>query len=412
MSDLPRVAAESRPRTHGLQEPAHVGEALQAGADHAHELLCARLDILGKQLPQPGDKVAAARAIMLRDSIDAAARDASDVARSILRSADLIAYTARTQNKRRRQIVPATPSCLRLKEAAFRTVKALDGCCAEAWTRDDESSKELVPVLEKIFRPGHTERFLAGRPSLLGAGSATVQVGQILVALQRLESLWGSFDIWVQRPGFATCQSLIRAWERGEADFEDYLTWFCKHELRCDVDPTRDDFNRWCAYVAQALLGMRVSRGKVHLRTDMPGLVDLPEQDILRRISAMAWARKAADENGKNDLIRIGRSRCFDALDQSDFLEEIDDLFSSEQMNHQTVMGTAVLEALTREDFERIGRKAGLTKEQSRFMAKWFWGRAQERDNPGARIAIRRCQDAIIAAMQNDPKFAWLSGWR
>ena len=91
-------------------------------------------------------------------------------------------------------------------------------------------------------------------------------------------------------------------------------------------------------------------------------------------------------------------------------MEEIDHIFPSVQMSQQTVMGTAVLEALTREDFERIGRKVGLTKEQSRFMARWFWGRAHERDNPGARIAIRRHQDAIVAAMEKDPVFSRLFG--
>jgi hypothetical protein len=305
VSDLPLVASESIPQTHGLQEPAPVGEALQTAGDYAHELLCARLDIIGRPLPQPGDKVAAVRAIMLRDSIDLAARDVSAVARSMWRNADVIAYTARTQNVRRRQIVPATPSCLRLKEAALRAGKALDGCCAEPWTRDDINSDELRPVLEKLFAPGHGDKVLEGRSSFLGAGSATVQLGQLLVALQRLESLWGSFDIWVQRPGFATCQSLIRAWEQGEADFEDYLIWLCQHEMQVHVNPKTDDFHRLMVYVAHVLLGTRTMGGRIWLPGDMSELVGVPDHELLPKLLSAAKDLLRKEESTEADRIRL-----------------------------------------------------------------------------------------------------------
>jgi hypothetical protein len=293
-----------------------------------------------------------------------------------------------TQYTRRKQIIPATPKMLILKETAEKADREIDFLYQQECASENENA--------------------IGRRFLFGLSQGHTR--GLRKAIARLESHWGSFDIWVQRPGFATCESLIRAWEQGEADFEDYLTWFCKHELHCDVDPRRDDFNRWRAYVAQAILGMGVSRGQIHLRPAIQGLADIPEPNIFRRISAMARARKVADENGENDLLRIGSDRRFDALDKSGFMEEIDHIFPSVQMSQQTVMGTAVLEALTREDFERIGRKVGLTKEQSRFMARWFWGRAHERDNPGARIAIRRHQDAIVAAMEKDPVFSRLFG--
>jgi hypothetical protein len=95
---------------------------------------------------------------MIRESIDLATRECSAVTRFLSWNADVITSTTRTQNTRRRQIVPATPSCLRLKETAIQAAKALNGCYAEAWTRDDVSSDEMLPVLEKLFVPGHAEK--------------------------------------------------------------------------------------------------------------------------------------------------------------------------------------------------------------------------------------------------------------
>jgi hypothetical protein len=242
--------------------PENVGGVLQQGVEYSIERLIDRLRIITHPLPKPSDPNAAIRALMIRDSIDLATRECSAVTRFISWNADVIAATTRTQNRRRRQIVPATPSCLRLKETAIQAANALNDCCAEAWTRDDVSSEEMLPVLEKLFVPGHAENFLNGRPSLLGVASSRLQLGRLLYAMQRLESHWGSFEIWARRPRLSTCKSLIRAWQSGEIDFDEFLSWFREAELGLHgnaLDP----------YIAQALFGMRITGTELIMPGDM-----------------------------------------------------------------------------------------------------------------------------------------------
>jgi hypothetical protein len=241
---------------------------------------------------------------MIRESIDLATRECSAVTRFLSWNADVITSTTRTQNTRRRQIVPATPSCLRLKETAIQAAKALNGCYAEAWTRDDVSSDEMLPVLEKLFVPGHAEKFLDGRPSLLGVNSSRVQLGRLLYAMNRLESHWGSFEIWVRRPRLSTCKSLIRAWRSGEIDVDEFLSWFREAELGL-LDDALDP------YIAQALFGMRIAGKELVMPGDMTvnrgrreetSFADSPESELYDKLLQAARLEKWRYEcDGRTD---------------------------------------------------------------------------------------------------------------
>ncbi len=127
----------------------------------------------------------------------------------------------------------------------------------------------------------------------------SLAVSNAISRLAELESSAGRFDIWVKQPRHAYCESLIRAALKGEEDFEDYLIWLRRSELRMDaaqLDP----------YIAQVLLDMRVSGDQIRLPGRMENLVGLDESEIYPRIVRLARRRKWADEeNGKPDRVRL-----------------------------------------------------------------------------------------------------------
>jgi hypothetical protein len=64
---------------------------------------------------------------------------------------------------------------------------------------------------------------MAGRPYLAGANSTQIQMGQLLSEMSRLESLWGSFVVWVKHPETAEIESLTKALQEHEHDSEEFL---------------------------------------------------------------------------------------------------------------------------------------------------------------------------------------------
>lgn len=371
------------------EEVMNIGEVLQRGGEYATDQLNDRLRIIGQPLPKSSDPQAAVRALMIRDCIDLAVRDCDAVRRLLSWTADFIAST--TQKTRRTQIIPATPSCIRLKETVLESLKALDGCCAEPWTRDDAGIDEVRIVVG----PVKAKDFMFGRSSLLGANAGQVQFEELLYTITRLESHWGSFDIWVRRPRVNTCKSLVRAFQNGEIDSEEFLCWFRASELKLignQLDP----------YLAQVLLGMRVSGGTLVLPGDMTvkrkgrevHLGDLGDCEIYQAIVRAARARKYSYESGTYDQTRAA------LLDRRRRLEEIDQHFvDSSELEEVTSRGAAFINAATREDWERVGRAAGLNRKQARVLARRAAGTAHQKNDPAAWKAIYRRKDALAAAM-------------
>jgi hypothetical protein len=228
----------------------------------------------------------------------------------------------------------------------------------------------------------------------------------------RIETIRRSLriDIWIKQPRWETCESLVRACQKAQHDFETFLAWFTQIELGlhgAGLD----------CYIAQVLLGMHVSGGEVQLPGDMRNLADLSEHEAYATILRQARARKAADENGEQDRIPVDppgtrrSGRRFDALCRADFLEEVGNLFvPGSQVETDTLMRAALIEAATREDFERIFRKLRLPRAHARFAARVLSGRAVLGDNPAAAVVIREKREAIIEAMEDDKVFRYLFG--
>jgi hypothetical protein len=228
----------------------------------------------------------------------------------------------------------------------------------------------------------------------------------------RIETMRRSLriDIWIKQPRRETCESLVRACQKAQHDFEDFLAWFTQFQLGlhgAGLD----------CYIAQVLLGMHVSGGEVRLPGDMRNLADSSEHEAYATILRQARARKAADENGEQDRIPVDppgtrrSGRRFDALYRADFLEEVGNLFVPfSQLETDTMMRAALIEAATREDFERIFRKVRLPRAHARFAARVLSGRAVLADNPAAAVAIVEKREAIIEAMEDDKTFRRLFG--
>lgn len=186
------------------------------GARAASEMLSWRLGELRRPQPSSHDPGAAVRALMLRDSVDLACRDAAAITGFVERGAN--STYGLTQNTRRKQIIPAVPSIVALKKIALDTVTALDAACVP-WTQEDASNDNFRPILDGR----RLEAFMSGRPSLLGVNSAQVQLGRLLVAIDGLESRWGSFHVWSKKPERATISLLGRALLNREKDAEEFL---------------------------------------------------------------------------------------------------------------------------------------------------------------------------------------------
>jgi hypothetical protein len=312
-----------------------------------------------------------------------------------------------TQNTRRKQIVPATPQLSALKDASLKAARQIDAL------HQQEDGVENVNE--------------AGRRFLVGVAKG--HIGELQSAIARLESLCGAFHIWIKQPTRALYGSLIKAWEKGESDSEEFLAWFRKDQLGLlgrELDP----------YIAQILLGMHVSAGQILFLGETRNLADLNEglkdenlagrsdaeirEGIIRRASTL----KRADESTRVDRRRHRENvyppgekkngRRFDAmthavsLDGLLFIGEIGGLFAANSLATQTVMQAAIVEALAREDFERLFRKVGLDRERARFTARVLSGRARWSDDPAAAKAVREKKTAIVQAMKADRVFGQL----
>jgi hypothetical protein len=190
------------------------------------------------------------------------------------RQAQDIALT--TQNTRRKQIIPATPKLSRLKEAALKAAGEIDSLQRQEWASENVNA--------------------AGRRFLVGI--AERHIGELLNAIISLESTWGSFHIWIKRREWALCESLTRAWQKGELDSEELLVWFREHELGL-LGPQLDP------YIAQVLLGMHVSGGEILIPGDLQNLAHRNGQEIYATILRQARGRKQADEDGRRDRVRL-----------------------------------------------------------------------------------------------------------
>jgi hypothetical protein len=375
------------------------------GGEYAIERLNERLQGILQPRPNPSDPHAVVHSLMVRESIDLTARECSGFTTLFSRAADAIAAKARTENQRRKQIVPATPVCLRLKETVLRAVTALDGCVAEGWIRDDASSEELRPVLERIFLPGHAEAYLDGRSSLLGADSAQVQLTQLLSAMQRLESHWGSFEIWVRRPRLSTCRSLIRAWQNCEIDAEQFLTWLRQDELEIldnGLDP----------YIAQALLGMRLSNSELIIPGDMTvksrrgeemSLTDVPESELYDRLmEAAQLAKRRYEHDGRVDS--RGHFVC-EVANLDPLFSESGETKASGAIDKASWHASASPEIRTEyEDWDGILQSAGVNPRQRRALLLRKNGEITSRNRldewkRGERV-INRKRSALVRAIE------------
>jgi len=180
------------------------------------------------------------------------------------------------------------------------------------------------------------------------------------------------------------------------------------------------------AYVAQVVMGVELSRGEILFAGEGRRAQDLAawsDDDICDEILRKAGDLKLADESPRVDRTRHrgkvyppgakGTSRTFNAMDHAVsmdgplFLGKIGDLFAPNPMETRTVLHAAIIEACTREDFERLSRKVGLCREQARFTARVVSGRAVWSDDPTAAKAIQKKQSAIVQAMKEDRVFGY-----
>jgi hypothetical protein len=255
---------------------------------------------------------------------------------------------------------------------------------------------------------------------------------RVVSARSRIESLNCSLeiDIWVKQPRRKTCESLIRACQAQQRDFEHFLAWFREHELGL-LGPQLD------CYTAEVLLGMHVSGGEIQLPGDMQNFVGLDEKQFYEAIVQRAIARKWRNENGATGLIRItapGEKRSHRRSDamakalpvrmdengnlavrrvtdtrlgptfqhleapQFAYLDEIDELFASAQVGER-VLAAAIIRAANRELLERIGRAAGLTRDEARFVDKWGRGKVTKRDSESLYKSVTAKMPALRKAI-------------
>jgi hypothetical protein len=219
-----------------------------------------------------------------------------------------------------------------------------------------------------------------------------------------LDGSVGSFDIWIKAPNRAICASLNRAWRKDEPDYENFLVAVRQQLLGLrgsKLDP----------YIAEVLLGMRVSRGDIVLPADLENLC-ANDDDIWQTIVRKARGRRSDDQYERPpDVYPPGErktGRRADALARTD-CREIEGLFARSD-TVEGVMKCAVIEALAREDFERVFRHVGLPRKAARFAARVAARRATLSDDPGSARIIEEHQDAILSAMRDDRFFGAIFG--
>ena len=201
-----------------------------------------------------------------------------------------------TQNTRRKRIIPTTPKLSILKETAFKAARVIDSL------HQQECASENANANWRRFLVGISQGHIAG----------------LLNAITSLESHLGSFHVWLKQPKRALCESLIRAWQKGELDSEEFLVWFREHQLLLhgpELDP----------YIAQVLLGMHISGGEILLPGDLQNLAHLNDHETYTAIVRMARARKQADEDGRQDRIRLTVGTGANGRGGRRFAQSIDD---------------------------------------------------------------------------------------
>lgn len=249
----------------------------------------------------------------------------------------------------------------------------------------------------------------------------------------------------------AQCAAIIRSDKKKEGDFEHLLAAFRKEVLRIEADPKQplDTGNQLDAYILEVLFREHVTGGKIRLQGDLQNLKGLSDEEIGPAIVRAAKARKAADEDGSRDLERVTApgeeivGRRLDALmhahpedldvllhslhDREDLnwllqnafssanLADLDDRFPGLKLDEPaTVMAGAIIEASSREDCERVCRKAGVKGENAklagRFLARVLARRAALSENPEAAGLILQHAADIGEAMARDKAFMLLFG--
>ena len=194
--------------------------------------------------------------------------------------AQIIAST--TQNTRRKEIIPAAPILSRLKEATRKAAGEIDSLRQQEWASDNVNAN--------------------GRRFLVGVSQG--HIGELLNAITRLESNWGSFDIWIKQPCRAAYKSLNRAWQEGERDSPEFFEWFRERIL--GLPSSELD-----AYIGQVLIGVHVAGGELRLAGDIhegpkrQNLAEKSDKEIRTAILQRARTLKYRDEIGSTHLIPV-----------------------------------------------------------------------------------------------------------
>jgi len=351
--------------------------------------------------------------------------------------------TWEVEAKRLHSLVQRTPdseTLVQLTESVSAIQEAIEaleeaGKCATEFTK----FRKLIPntYICTIIRPDLmvAERRVDG---ILEAPSRFVP-RSMLYPSERILSIKRSLqiDIWIKQPRRLTCEGIIRAFQAGELDVESFLAWFREQTMGLlgpELDP----------YIAEVLLGMRVSGGEILLPGDMQNLAGLGEQEIIEVIVARANALRRSDDNGTRDRVRVlapgeqKNDRMLDALYRVSSSEPVDQLFVSHQAEEwggivtrndygqlrrkrltrkppeivyevaKPAVALAFIKAAKREQWERIGRAAGLTRKESRFLHLRGLGKVTKRDDERLWRAVNAKMPAIKKALE-DLRFGQIS---
>ena len=192
------------------------GAVIDESAKEMQEMLSIRVGELSRPLPEIPDVKLAGMAVMFRDSLDLAHGELISMTSAIERMT--AAIRPLTENKKRKHIIPATPSVREVKSTVLKLSAVLDSRC-EPWMVEDANGQEF----RSVFNTERLDYFLGGRDILYGVGSTQVQLGRLLIAIEGLESQWGSFDIWIRNQEAAQISALARSLIRREEDAQEIL---------------------------------------------------------------------------------------------------------------------------------------------------------------------------------------------
>lgn len=247
-----------------------------------------------------------------------------------------------TENFKRRAIVPRILAFDRLKTQVERT---------RAYIRDVPIKPKGEPSFLRayVWPPGFW-------PSGLSYANAMgMQFDAAIWAVAEFEKHFGSFHIWLKQPQRATCESLLKAWENGDADFQDYLTWMRRHEFgllparppcrACRVAQATGRIGPQCrcgrydagldAYIVQVLFDMRTS-GRLQNALSQRCKTDA---DVYNEIVRLAGNQKRRDETNRYQRQTVGYDcdgkpikEPVPSLDAPE-ARVIDELFAERQLN-------------------------------------------------------------------------------